>query len=142
MDVFFKKFGSFQGQWGVTAELEAEEQKRVHEFQETVPKMRSQLRVLTHLYQVPARAAPTSSRGTSAASQHRPPSSRHHPSSLLQSIVQHFLVLLMTSTDESLRFLSFRLDFNEHYRFAFSEQYPTQPTNKPPQGHRNNDITP
>lgn len=33
-----------------------------------------------------------------------------------QSIVQHFLVLLINSSDESLRFLSFRLDFNEHYR--------------------------
>ncbi|TNM94353.1 hypothetical protein fugu_002529 [Takifugu bimaculatus] len=33
-----------------------------------------------------------------------------------ESIVQHFLVLLMTSSDESLRFLSFRLDFTEHYR--------------------------
>ena len=33
-----------------------------------------------------------------------------------QGIVQQFLVLLMTSPDQSLRFLSFRLDFNEHYR--------------------------
>ncbi|XP_041935624.1 gamma-tubulin complex component 3 [Alosa sapidissima] len=33
-----------------------------------------------------------------------------------QGIVQQFLVLLMTSTDESLQFLSFRLDFNEHYK--------------------------
>uniref|UniRef100_A0A3Q4AS03 Uncharacterized protein n=1 Tax=Mola mola TaxID=94237 RepID=A0A3Q4AS03_MOLML len=72
-----------EGQWGVTAEQEAEEKKRIQEFQETIPKLRSQLRVLAHLY---------------------------------QSIVQHFLVLLMTSYDESLRFLSFRLDFNEHYR--------------------------
>nr|XP_020447782.1 gamma-tubulin complex component 3 [Monopterus albus] len=72
-----------EGQWGVTAEQEAEEKKRVQEFQETIPKMRSQLRILTHFY---------------------------------QSIVQQFLVLLMTSSDESLRFLSFRLDFNEHYR--------------------------
>lgn len=38
------------------------------------------------------------------------------PLSAPQSIVQQFLVLLMTSSDESLRFLSFRLDFNEHYR--------------------------
>ncbi|XP_058473292.1 gamma-tubulin complex component 3 isoform X2 [Solea solea] len=38
-----------------------------------------------------------------------------------QSIVQQFLVLLMTSTDESLRFLSFRLDFNEHYRSVTSQ---------------------
>uniref|UniRef100_A0A3B4GG01 Tubulin gamma complex associated protein 3 n=1 Tax=Pundamilia nyererei TaxID=303518 RepID=A0A3B4GG01_9CICH len=72
-----------EGQWGVTAEQEAEEKKRIQEFQETIPKMRSQLRILTHFY---------------------------------QSIVQQFLVLLMTSSDESLRFLSFRLDFNEHYR--------------------------
>ncbi|CAN9498182.1 unnamed protein product [Ophioblennius macclurei] len=72
-----------EGEWGVTAEQEAEEKKRVQEFQETVPKMRSQLRILTHFY---------------------------------QSIVQQFLVLLMTSSDESLRFLSFRLDFNEHYK--------------------------
>ena len=34
----------------------------------------------------------------------------------LQGIVQQFLVLLTTSPDESLRFLSFRLDFNERYR--------------------------
>lgn len=27
----------------------------------------------------------------------------------------------MTSSDESLRFLSFRLDFNEHYRFDFKD---------------------
>ncbi|XP_029307491.1 gamma-tubulin complex component 3 [Cottoperca gobio] len=72
-----------EGQWGVTAEQEAEEKKRIQEFQETIPKMRSQLRILTHFY---------------------------------QNIVQQFLVLLMTSTDESLRFLSFRLDFNEHYK--------------------------
>ncbi|XP_060888482.1 gamma-tubulin complex component 3 [Labrus mixtus] len=72
-----------EGEWGVTAEQEAEEKKRVQEFQETIPKMRSQLRILTHFY---------------------------------QSIVQQFLLLLMTSQDESLRFLSFRLDFNEHYR--------------------------
>eukprot|EP00064_Thunnus_orientalis_P015199 superscaffoldBa00002774_g15249 len=75
-----------RGQWGVTAEQEAEEKKRIQDFQETIPKMRSQLRILTHFY---------------------------------QSIVQQFLVLLMTSSDESLRFLSFRLDFNEHYRFDF-----------------------
>ncbi|KAA8579819.1 hypothetical protein FQN60_006912 [Etheostoma spectabile] len=72
-----------EGKWGVTAEQVAEEKKRIQEFQDTIPKMRSQLRILTHFY---------------------------------QSIVQQFLVLLMTSTDESLRFLSFRLDFNEHYR--------------------------
>ncbi|KAM9328649.1 gamma-tubulin complex component 3 [Pholidichthys leucotaenia] len=72
-----------EGQWGVTAEQEAEEKRRIQEFQETIPKMRSQLRVLTNFY---------------------------------QNIVQQFLVLLMTSSDESLRFLSFRLDFNEHYR--------------------------
>lgn len=72
-----------EGQWGVTAEQEAEEKKRIQDFQDTIPKMRSQLRILTHFY---------------------------------QSIVQQFLVLLMTSTDESLHFLSFRLDFNEHYK--------------------------
>lgn len=33
-----------------------------------------------------------------------------------QGIVQQFLVLLTTSSDESLQFLSFRLDFNEHYK--------------------------
>ncbi|MEQ2256861.1 Gamma-tubulin complex component 3 [Ilyodon furcidens] len=72
-----------EGQWGVTAEQEAEEKRRIQEFQDAIPKMQSQLRILTHFY---------------------------------QSIVQQFLVLLMTSSDESLRFLSFRLDFNEHYR--------------------------
>lgn len=33
-----------------------------------------------------------------------------------QGVVQQFLVLLTTSSDESLQFLSFRLDFNEHYK--------------------------
>lgn len=78
-----KKQREEEGQWGVTAEQEAEEKKRIQEFQDTILKMRSELRILTHFY---------------------------------QSIVQQFLVLLMTSSDESLRFLSFRLDFNEHYR--------------------------
>ncbi|XP_061091101.1 gamma-tubulin complex component 3 isoform X2 [Conger conger] len=72
-----------EGEWGVTTEQEAEEGRRVQGFQETIPKMRSQLRILTHFY---------------------------------QGIVQQFLVLLMTSSDESLQFLSFRLDFNEHYK--------------------------
>ncbi|KAM5288975.1 gamma-tubulin complex component 3 isoform 2-T2 [Ctenodactylus gundi] len=72
-----------EGQWGVTTEEEEEENRRVREFQESIPKMCSQLRILTHFY---------------------------------QGIVQQFLVLLTTSSDESLRFLSFRLDFNEHYK--------------------------
>uniref|UniRef100_A0A8C3WBL9 Tubulin gamma complex component 3 n=1 Tax=Catagonus wagneri TaxID=51154 RepID=A0A8C3WBL9_9CETA len=72
-----------EGQWGVTAAEEEQENRRVQEFQESIPKMCSQLRILTHFY---------------------------------QGIVQQFLVLLTTSPDESLRFLSFRLDFNEHYR--------------------------
>ena len=42
-----------QGEWGVTAEQEAEEANRVREFQDTIPKMRSQLHILTHYYQVP-----------------------------------------------------------------------------------------
>lgn len=50
-----------QGQWGVTAEQEAEEKKRIQEFQDSIPKMRSQLRILTHFYQVPAWAAIRSS---------------------------------------------------------------------------------
>ncbi|KAG9492247.1 hypothetical protein GDO78_000653 [Eleutherodactylus coqui] len=78
-----KKQRDSEGEWGVTAAEEDEENKRVLEFQESIPKMRSQLRILTHFY---------------------------------QGIVQQFLVLLTTSTDESLRFLSFRLDFNEHYK--------------------------
>ncbi|XP_059541122.1 gamma-tubulin complex component 3 isoform X3 [Myotis daubentonii] len=78
-----KKQREAEGQWGVTAAEEEEENKRIQEFQESIPKMCSQLRILTHFY---------------------------------QGIVQQFLVLLMTSTDESLRFLSFRLDFNEHYK--------------------------
>nr|XP_051697641.1 gamma-tubulin complex component 3 isoform X1 [Oryctolagus cuniculus] len=72
-----------EGQWGVTAAEEDEENKRIREFQESIPKMCSQLRILTHFY---------------------------------QGIVQQFLVSLTTSSDESLRFLSFRLDFNEHYK--------------------------
>lgn len=72
-----------QGQWGVTAAEEEEENKRIREFQDSIPKMCSQLRILTHFY---------------------------------QGVVQQFLVLLTTSSDESLQFLSFRLDFNEHYK--------------------------
>ncbi|OCT92539.1 hypothetical protein XELAEV_18015595mg [Xenopus laevis] len=78
-----KKERESEGEWGVTAAEEDVENKRIQEFQESIPKMRSQLRILTHFY---------------------------------QGIVEQFLVLLTTSTDESLRFLSFRLDFNEHYK--------------------------
>lgn len=78
-----KQQHEMEGQWGVTAADEEEENRRIQEFQESIPKMCSQLRILTHFY---------------------------------QGIVQQFLVLLTTSPDESLRFLSFRLDFNEHYK--------------------------
>nr|XP_020019365.1 gamma-tubulin complex component 3 isoform X2 [Castor canadensis]XP_020019366.1 gamma-tubulin complex component 3 isoform X2 [Castor canadensis] len=78
-----KKQREPEGQWGVTAAEEEEENRRIREFQESIPKMCSQLRILTHFY---------------------------------QGIVQQFLVSLTTSSDESLRFLSFRLDFNEHYK--------------------------
>ncbi|EPY86926.1 gamma-tubulin complex component 3 [Camelus ferus] len=78
-----KKQREVEGQWGMTAAEEEQEAQRTREFQESIPKMCSQLRILTHFY---------------------------------QGIVQQFLVLLTTSSDESLRFLSFRLDFNEHYR--------------------------
>ncbi|XP_060089694.1 gamma-tubulin complex component 3 [Heteronotia binoei] len=78
-----KKERELEGEWGVTASEEEEENKRIKEFQDSIPKMCSQLRLLTHFY---------------------------------QGIVQQFLVLLTTSSDESLQFLSFRLDFNEHYK--------------------------
>lgn len=78
-----KKQREAEGQWGVTAAEEEEENKRIREFQDSIPKMCSQLRILTHFY---------------------------------QGVVQQFLVLLTTSSDESLQFLSFRLDFNEHYK--------------------------
>uniref|UniRef100_A0A480TXD0 Gamma-tubulin complex component 3 isoform 1 n=1 Tax=Sus scrofa TaxID=9823 RepID=A0A480TXD0_PIG len=78
-----KKQREAEGQWGVTAAEEEQEKRRGQEFQESIPKMCSQLRILTHFY---------------------------------QGVVQQFLVSLTTSSDESLRFLSFRLDFNEHYR--------------------------
>ncbi|XP_067151900.1 gamma-tubulin complex component 3 isoform X3 [Apteryx mantelli] len=78
-----RKQRELEGEWGVTASEEEEENRRIKEFQESIPKMCSQLRILTHFY---------------------------------QGIVQQFLVLLTTSSDESLRFLSFRLDFNEHYK--------------------------
>ncbi|KAL1773006.1 gamma-tubulin complex component 3 [Sigmodon hispidus] len=78
-----KKQRELEGQWGVTAAEEEEENRRIREFQDSIPKMCSQLRILTHFY---------------------------------QGVVQQFLVLLTTSSDESLRFLSFRLDFNEHYK--------------------------
>ncbi|XP_040589388.1 gamma-tubulin complex component 3 isoform X1 [Mesocricetus auratus] len=78
-----KKQREMEGQWGVTAAEEEEENRRIREFQDSIPKMCSQLRILAHFY---------------------------------QGVVQQFLVLLTTSSDESLRFLSFRLDFNEHYK--------------------------
>ncbi|XP_006003777.1 gamma-tubulin complex component 3 [Latimeria chalumnae] len=78
-----KKQRELEGEWGVTAAEEEEENKRIREFSESIPKIRSQLRILTHFY---------------------------------QGIVQQFLVLLTTTSDESLQFLSFRLDFNEHYK--------------------------
>ncbi|XP_038617906.1 gamma-tubulin complex component 3 isoform X2 [Tachyglossus aculeatus] len=78
-----KQQNELEGHWGVTAAEEEEENRRICEFQDSIPKMCSQLRILTHFY---------------------------------QGIVQQFLVLLTTSSDESLRFLSFRLDFNEHYK--------------------------
>ncbi|XP_031414528.1 gamma-tubulin complex component 3 [Clupea harengus] len=78
-----KKQRQDEGEWGVTEEQEAAENKRTQEFQDFHAKMRSELRILSYSY---------------------------------QGIVQQFLVLLMTSTDESLQFLSFRLDFNEHYK--------------------------
>ncbi|KAK2491759.1 hypothetical protein MC885_000241 [Smutsia gigantea] len=80
---FEEKKKQREGQWGVTSAEEEEENQRIQEFQESIPKMCSQLRILTHFY---------------------------------QGVVQQFLVLLTTSSDESLRFLSFRLDFNEHYK--------------------------
>lgn len=104
-----------QGQWAVTEEQEAEEKRRIQEFQDTIPKMCSQLRILTHFYQVAARF--TSQTGHARCFTAARPS--HDSLCFFQSIVQQFLVLLMTSSDESLRFLSFRLDFNEHYRFVF-----------------------
>ncbi|KAF1584956.1 Gamma-tubulin complex component 3, partial [Eudyptes moseleyi] len=78
-----KKQRELEGKWGVTASEDEEESKRMKEFQDSIPKMCSQLRILTHFYQVPFRL---------------------------------YIKLLTTSSDESLRFLSFRLDFNEHYK--------------------------
>uniref|UniRef100_A0A2K5N8S6 Tubulin gamma complex component 3 n=1 Tax=Cercocebus atys TaxID=9531 RepID=A0A2K5N8S6_CERAT len=47
-----KKQREIEGQWGVTAAEEEEENKRIGEFKESIPKMCSQLRILTHFYQV------------------------------------------------------------------------------------------
>ncbi|XP_038673951.1 gamma-tubulin complex component 3 isoform X1 [Scyliorhinus canicula] len=78
-----KKARQAEGKWGTTSPEEEAENKRMHEFQQLIPKMCSQIRVCSHFY---------------------------------QDIVQQFLVLLTKSSDESLRFLNFRLDFNEHYK--------------------------
>ncbi|XP_048454377.1 gamma-tubulin complex component 3 [Rhincodon typus] len=78
-----KKQRQAEGMWGTTSAEEEAENKRIHEFQQLIPKMSSQIRVCSHFY---------------------------------QDIVQQFLVLLTKSSDESLRFLNFRLDFNEHYK--------------------------
>uniref|UniRef100_A0A8C0A8L4 Tubulin gamma complex component 3 n=1 Tax=Bos mutus grunniens TaxID=30521 RepID=A0A8C0A8L4_BOSMU len=42
---------SSKGQWGVTAAEEEQENQRIREFRESIPKMCSQLRILTHFYQ-------------------------------------------------------------------------------------------
>lgn len=78
-----KKERQAEGKWGTTTADEDAENKRIHEFQQLIPKMCSQIRVCSHFY---------------------------------QDIVRQFLVLLTKSPDESLRFLNFRLDFNEHYK--------------------------
>ncbi|XP_032879048.1 gamma-tubulin complex component 3 isoform X2 [Amblyraja radiata] len=78
-----KKERQAEGTWGTTTADEDAENKRIHEFQQLIPKMCSQIRVCSHFY---------------------------------QDIVRQFLVLLTKSPDESLRFLNFRLDFNEHYK--------------------------
>ncbi|XP_067890261.1 gamma-tubulin complex component 3 isoform X1 [Heterodontus francisci] len=78
-----KKERQAEFKWGTTSAEEEAENKRIHEFQQLIPKMCSQIRVCSHFY---------------------------------QDIVQQFLVLLTKSPDESLRFLNFRLDFNEHYK--------------------------
>lgn len=62
-----KKQREAEGQWGVTAAEEEQENQRIREFRESIPKMCSQLRILTHFY---------------------------------QGVVQQFLVLLTTSSDE------------------------------------------
>lgn len=113
-----------QGEWGVTAEQEAEEKRRVQEFQGTIPKMRSQLQILTHFYQVGGGSGP------GFLFPDGPVSS--DPVCAPQSIVQQFLVLLTTSPDESLRFLSFRLDFNEHYRSVRRRRRRSSNPNPPP----------
>lgn len=41
-----------KGEWGVTASEQEEEMKRMKEFEDSIPKMCSQLRLLTHFYQV------------------------------------------------------------------------------------------
>ncbi|KFP47126.1 Gamma-tubulin complex component 3, partial [Cathartes aura] len=50
-----KKQRELEGKWGVTASEDEEESKRMKEFQDSIPKMCSQLRILTHFYQVPLR---------------------------------------------------------------------------------------
>ncbi|KAG7256621.1 hypothetical protein CRUP_002883 [Coryphaenoides rupestris] len=46
-----------KGEWGVTAQQEAEEAQRVRQFQDTVPKMHSKLHILTDSYQQEAEEA-------------------------------------------------------------------------------------
>ncbi|XP_053765700.1 gamma-tubulin complex component 3 isoform X6 [Panthera pardus] len=47
-----KKQNEVEGRWGVTAAEEEEENRRIQEFRESIPKMCSQLRILAHFYQV------------------------------------------------------------------------------------------
>ncbi|XP_058598309.1 gamma-tubulin complex component 3 isoform X4 [Neofelis nebulosa] len=53
-----KKQNEVEGRWGVTAAEEEEENRRIQEFRESIPKMCSQLRILAHFYQVLAGPGP------------------------------------------------------------------------------------
>ncbi|XP_040342992.1 gamma-tubulin complex component 3 isoform X4 [Herpailurus yagouaroundi] len=53
-----KKQSEVEGRWGVTAAEEEEENRRIQEFRESIPKMCSQLRILAHFYQVLAGPGP------------------------------------------------------------------------------------
>lgn len=75
---------SRKGQYGITQEVEDADLQRRHTFAvETMPKLETQLKIVSQSY---------------------------------QDMVRTFLLQLTCSQDQSLQCLSFRLDFNEHYK--------------------------
>lgn len=88
-----------QDEWGLTEEHSEEQQRLVTDFAtRAVPEMAAKLKVVSESYEVGDLRCYAI------------------PKKCLQAMVAKFLVMLTQHPDPNLRFLSFRVDFNEHYR--------------------------